>query len=363
MKKQIQERVISNHSKSIYQPVFFDLTVLNDKENLKNLLDNNQSINIIDTIGEQLKELIKIENPSHQFPEKEIEKIIKNKLGEEPEKYGIWVYYPWKGLLVHLLGMEEFIKVRTNRNKYKITQEEQDLLSSKVIGVVGLSVGQSVALTMAMERSFGELRIADFDTIDLSNLNRIRTGVNNLSIAKTVVVAREIYEIDPFLKITLFNEGLTNDNMSDFLKDLDVLIDECDSLDLKINMRIEAKKLKIPVVMDTSDKGLIDVERFDLEPNIPILHGLIEHLDIDNVKDLTNQQKIPYALAMVGGDSISERLKFSMNEVGKTISTWPQLAADVVAGGGHTAFVSREICLSKPLNSGRYYIDLDKYFY
>jgi tRNA A37 threonylcarbamoyladenosine dehydratase len=62
---------------------------------------------------------------------------------------------------------------------------------------MGLSVGQSVSLALAMERSFGELRIADFDELDLSNINRIRTGVYNLKIQKTVIVAREIAEIDP----------------------------------------------------------------------------------------------------------------------------------------------------------------------
>jgi tRNA A37 threonylcarbamoyladenosine dehydratase len=52
----------------------------------------------------------------------------------------------------------------------------------KRIGVVGLSVGQSVALTLALERSFGELRLADFDRLDLSNLNRIRAGVHDLNL-------------------------------------------------------------------------------------------------------------------------------------------------------------------------------------
>ncbi|MGB1031398.1 MAG: ThiF family adenylyltransferase, partial [Flavobacteriales bacterium] len=118
--------------------------------------------------------------------------------GVEPADYGVWVYYPWLRKLVHLLDEKEFVECRTNRNKYKITAEEQEVLSKKVVGVVGLSVGQSVSLTMAMERSFGELRIADFDDLELTNLNRIRTGVHNLGLPKTTIVAREIAEIDPF---------------------------------------------------------------------------------------------------------------------------------------------------------------------
>src|SRR5690606_20421554 len=94
--------------------------------------------------------------------------------------------------------------------------EEQNILLSKKIGIIGLSVGQSVAISLAMERSFGELRIADFDTLDLSNMNRIRTGLFNLGIKKSWMVAREIAEIDPFLKVTVYEEGITDENIDDF---------------------------------------------------------------------------------------------------------------------------------------------------
>jgi len=51
-----------------------------------------------------------------------------------------------------------------------------------------------------------ELRLADFDTAELSNLNRIRTGSHNLGLNKTVIAAREIVEIDPFIKVKIFIE-------------------------------------------------------------------------------------------------------------------------------------------------------------
>ena len=46
-----------------------------------------------------------------------------------------------------------------------------------------------------MERICGEIRLADFDILELTNLNRIRTGVHNLGLSKTYSVAREISEI------------------------------------------------------------------------------------------------------------------------------------------------------------------------
>src|SRR5688500_4875581 len=150
---------------------------------------------------------------------------------------------------------------------------------------------------MAMERSFGEIRLADFDLLELTNLNRIRCSIHHLGIPKVISVAREIAEIDPFLKVVCFLDGLKEENMERFFLEggtLTMLIDECDDLDIKILCRQKAKALRIPVVMDASDRGFLDVERFDLEPDRPILHGFIDHLDVSKVKHLkTNEEKIP----------------------------------------------------------------------
>src|SRR5690606_16723589 len=138
--------------------------------------------------------------------------------------------YPWSGNLVHLLDEEEFIKVRTNRNIYKITQEETAILKDKKIGIIGLSVGQSVALTLAMERTCGELRLADYDEIELSNMNRIRVGVQDLGMSKVIIAARQIAELDPYIKVSCFTEGLNTHNIHSFFTDngpLDVLVEEC----------------------------------------------------------------------------------------------------------------------------------------
>ncbi len=326
---------------------------------------NSKKPTVYDDLYNQLKELIKSKNPTIKLTNEDYEQKISAHLnGKLLSEYGVWVYYEWTNRLVRLLPEEEFLLVRTNRNQYKITPEERSILATKKIGIVGLSVGQSIALTLAMERGFGELRLADFDVLELSNLNRIRSGVHNLGLPKVVIAAREIAEIDPFLKVTCFFDGLTDENMEDFFNKggkLDLLVDECDGLDIKIKCRYKAKELGIPVIMDTSDRGMMDIERFDLEPNRPLLHGLVGDLDPTKIKNLTNEQKIPYILPMVGVHSISTRLKASMMEVEQTITTWPQLASSVVLGGALGADVSRRILLNQLHVSGRYYVDLEDF--
>lgn len=348
----------------IYRPEILRLSNSTDKKRIQDILDNT-SVLVYDELYDQLKELVKISNPSRLLKGEDYEELIPKHVGDtNMEEYGVWVYYPWNNKLIHLLDEEEFVKVRTSRNQYKITEEEQEVLSHKKIGVIGLSVGQSVSLSMAMERSFGEIRLADFDVLELTNYNRIRTPLYNLGIKKVIAVAREIAEIDPYLKVVVFEDGLTEDNMDDFYLaggKLDALIDECDGVDMKVLCRIKARALQIPVLMEASDRCTIDVERFDLEPDRSILHGFIDHLDISKLKELkTNEEKIPYLAPMVGVETMSARLKASAMEVGNTITTWPQLASAVIMGGGAVADIWRRIALDQYHESGRYFIDMNE---
>lgn len=345
------------------EPSFFRIYLEEDKKRLEELLKQKPHIKIHDQLSTQLDDLIKSKHPKRKPAPEELEVLKAKHIGNlSMQDYGVWTYFPWSDRLVHILDEEEYIEVRTNRNIYKITREERDLLGKQKIGVVGLSVGQSISITMAMERSFGEIRLADFDVLELTNINRIRTGVHNLGVPKVAIVAREIKEIDPYLKVTCFYDGLTEENMERYFTEggnLDIVVDECDSLDIKIQLRNIAKPLGIPVVMDTSDKGTLDVERFDLEPDRPILHGLIDHLDYSQVKYLkTNEEKVPFLLAMIGIETVSSRLKASMIEVGQTITTWPQLASAVTLGGALGADVCRRIILGQYHESGRYWVDM-----
>ncbi|MBS1772401.1 MAG: Rv1355c family protein [Bacteroidetes bacterium] len=351
----------------VYKPEFYRVKNTEDRRRLEELLQNNNRIAIFDEIEGQLRELLKSKNPTIKIKADEYPHFIERHLnGCDIREYGVWVYYPWSHRLVHILDEEEFIYLRTAANRHKITEEERDVLATKKVGVIGLSVGQSVSLTLAMERACGELRLADFDTLELNNLNRIRTGLHNLGLRKVVSVAREIAEIDPFFKTVLYPEGITEENIHGFFTDggkLDLVIDECDGVDVKILCRIKAKELQVPVVMEASDRGTVDVERFDLEPGRSIIHGWLDHLELDfNVlkKLKTAEEKLPYILPISGLETLSPRMKASMMEIEQSITTWPQLASAVTLGGAITTDVCRRIFLDQYHDSGRYFIDIEK---
>jgi len=281
----------------------------------------------------------------------------------KPSDEGVLVYYPWLRQVVKLLNKDAFCLVRSNRNRNKITREEERVLRSKKIGVIGLSVGRTVAITIAQESSVGELRIADYDTLDLSNLNRIKAPLTDIGLKKTTSVAREIALLDPFLSVQTFDSGVTQENIASFIgtgnQQLDLIIDECDSIDVKVLCRSEAKKRGIPVIMDTSDRGMIDVERYDVDAEYPLFHGLAGDIDMESYLALSEGERKGLTFKILDFDNLSSRAQSSIKEIGSTLLTWPQLAADVSSGGGAAAHISRNILLGNLVPSGRYYIDID----
>jgi len=356
----------------IYRPVFFRLSNKSDERSLNDLLDNNPDIVVYDTIPGQLSELIKLSNPTRRLSKEESALLVTAHINGDIKKYGVWIYFPWSAKLVHTLDEQEFIKVRTNRNIYKVSPEDIETLKTKKIGIIGLSVGQSIALTLAMERTCGELRLADFDEIELSNMNRIRVNIQDLGLNKSITAARQIAELDPFINVVCYPDGITNENIDDFFTlggKLDVLVEECDGIDIKVLSRIKAKELGIPVVMDTNDKGMLDVERFDLEPERHIFHGTVNELEElsptelkSKLNSLTIPEKVEYLYKIVGFENLTETMKKSFAEMNKSIVGWPQLASAVTLGGAMVTDVSRKILLNQFTESGRYFVDFDELF-
>jgi hypothetical protein len=337
-----------------------------DRAALEQLRSSSSNVRVCDHLRVQLAGLIQSRTPDRRLSPPELHEAVLAHLGGVPEnRYGVWAWYPWLGRLVHLLDREEFVELRTDRNQDKITRAERDRLAGARVGVVGISTGYAIALALAVERVCGELRVADHDRLELSNLNRLHAGVHQLGLRKVTVTSREIAEIDPFVDVVCFPEGITAANVDEFLVGggrLDAVFEESDSLDVKLLLRERARAHRIPVLMATSDRGLFDVERFDLEPERPILHGLVGDLDSDRLgRFATTAEKVPIALAIMGGrDNLSERMLASLAQVGSRIETWPQLHSAVALGAATAADVCRRILLGQLVSSGRHVIDLDE---
>jgi hypothetical protein len=358
---------INEAANNVHKPTFLRLKYDAEHTIFSNLR-NDFNIEFCDSIETQLLELLACRNPSLSKDEILSLNMIPEHLslhGETLHTYGVWVYYPWKRQLVHILDEEEFIEVRTNRNKYKITQEEQDLLRTKKIGIIGLSVGRAVATTIALERIAGEIRLADFDDIELSNLNRINAPLAEMGKNKSVSAAQEIAELDPYIKVTCYVEGYTEDNADDFFcKDgkIDLLVEECDDIRVKIEARLKAREQRVPVIMETNDNCIIDVERYDLDLELEIFNGKLSGDEIkEAIRAESLMEKTAVLTKLFNFQKITDRMKDSIPEFGKTVLSWPQLGSEVIYGSGVTVALVRMMLLGQLKQIEREYFGIERH--
>jgi molybdopterin/thiamine biosynthesis adenylyltransferase len=352
----------ANRGVPIWQPQIFDRTRSGDGHAMDALLRSGCVRQTCDEIGAQLEDLVAARACRSLTADDsaELSESLVNKAARYD--YGRWIHYPWNGCLVHLLPPPEFRELRLNRNRHKITSLEQERLARSTVAVVGLSAGNVISRTLCLEGICERFKLADFDALALSNLNRLEAGVHELGLQKTVILARRLYEINPYLEISLQHSGLLPEGLDHFLSGSpkpDIVIDECDDLQMKLLLRERARSFRLPVLMATSDRGMIDIERFDLEPERPILHGLVGNVSGANASSLTKEERLSLVLSIVGAEEVSTRAASSMLEINQTVSTWPQLASDVVLGGAAIATAVRRLLLGQPLPSGRRFVDVE----
>ena len=334
-------------------------------QSLKDFVDTYKPITTIDKYEDMLDELFQIRNPKFKFiPDhtKEFaEFLTEYKEGKELIETGEWVFFPWSRVLLHVLPEDMHFEVRTARNKNLITKDEQKKLYDAVIAVAGLSVGSHPALTMTMMGMSRKIHLADPDEISASNLNRIRYDYTRIAQNKCEVVKELIYQMNPYAEVVAFPKGVGADNINDFLKDVDILIEEVDHLESKISLRLEAKKHGIPVVMgtDNGDGVILDIERFDLYPDLQLFNGVIGDISIEEFRKFPPQELPKLATKIAGPKIVAPRMLQSLLEVGKTLYSWPQLGDAATLCGVTIAFVVKRIILGEAVREGKVEVNLD----
>ncbi len=334
------------------KPLVLNLSIKKDKDNFDKL---SLKALVVDEIKEQIKELELVKNPGLlSTPEKlELNKKIET----------VWVYYPWRNTLVHCLNEDDFKLLRTSRNKNLILDSEQKKFDGALVGIAGLNVGNPGAVCMALE-SEAKMKLADNDVLSVSNLNRFRAGLPDLGLNKAVLTARQAYEINPFAGLDVFDNGITDTNIDKFLLEprIDVLVEETDNMLLKIKIREAARKHKIPVVMVTGsgEDIIIDIERFDKEPELLLLNGHLKKEVIEGIKHgpKSFDERIKLMMDFMGEEFLNERLAKSFSEVGSTLAGIPQLAESSFLRGAAISYFVRQIITGGKAKSGRYNLKL-----
>ncbi len=347
-------------------PVFFTLSSDVDQKKLEQLFEEGAVRHVRDDYEEELLELFGVNNPTlvYTLDFKQLFKVHFEKLQADAPlwKQGHWVYFPWSSTLSHILQEEDFQLVRTARNRNLISKEEQEKFYNSTVGIGGLSVGSSVAFALVLQGAAKRIKLADMDRLALSNTNRILMGVDNLGVLKVEMCAKRIYEINPFAHIELFTDGLNPENIGTFFDGLDIVVDELDNLAVKYLIRQEAKKRGIPVVMgaDNGDNAVVDVERYDLDPNLAFFHGRLGDVTYEELSKLDKFGIGRTITQHIGPENVTIKMQESLLEMGKTIVSWPQLGGAALINGAAVAYTIRKILNGQSIEKNRALVSLDE---
>ena len=311
----------------------------------KTLLQKKPYINFVDAFVRQIKELFFIDNNDFigQSKEDVYKTPIFKKYQESKSKDYLYIYYPWNQNLVKCVKESDYFRLITNRNRDLITAGEQKKLYGYKVAVFGMSVGSNIAYVLTQAGISKNIIIADFDELDTTNLNRIWAGVHQVGLNKTIIAARRIYENNPYAEVRVLRKGINTGLLEKLLKErkIDCIVEEIDSLVMKVEVRKLAMKYKVPVLMitDNGDRAVLTIERYDLKYK-KMLEKDLDYWDKRIALCRTPKDFGDIVINdIVGGvDKVDPRMVLN-----RELVSWPQLGSCALLGGIVTTVAIKSI--------------------
>ncbi len=94
-----------------------------------------------------------------------------------------------------------------------------------IAGAGGLGSNIAIALTRI---GVGHLTLIDFDSIELSNLNRQQFKLSQVGMPKVVALKQNLQEFNPFIEIKTKQVEVTHDNVKELFADADIITEAFD---------------------------------------------------------------------------------------------------------------------------------------
>lgn len=129
-----------------------------------------------------------------------------------------------------------------SRNIGWVTEAEQHILRNKRVAIAGCGgVGSGHILTLA-RLGIGNFNIADLDSFEVGNFNRQAGAfMSTVGKPKVQVLADMAADINPQANIQTFPNGVTTENLDQFLDNVDIYIDSLDFFEIDIRRAVFAR--------------------------------------------------------------------------------------------------------------------------
>lgn len=114
-----------------------------------------------------------------------------------------------------------------SRNIGFLTKDEQQKIFNLSIGIAGAGGDGGLLSERLLRFGVGKILLADPEDFEIENVNRqFAANSKNIGINKAVAVGSELQLINPQAKVVVFSDGITEDNVCEFISNADVIVDE-----------------------------------------------------------------------------------------------------------------------------------------
>lgn len=153
-----------------------------------------------------------------------------------------------------------------SRTEALIGREALEKLANAHVMVLGLGGVGSFAAEFICRAGVGEMTIIDGDTVDPSNRNRqLPALATNHGVSKASIMKQRLLDINPELKLHVFEEFVVPERISSFIEAKpDYIIEAIDSITPKLFLIRQAYAAKVPFVSSMGAGGKLDPTKIQI---------------------------------------------------------------------------------------------------
>lgn len=178
-----------------------------------------------------------------------------------------------------------------SRNYGFWTESEQELIAQQHVAIGGVG-GDGYQLGQKLARmGVSRFSIADPEVFEAENINRVPGAKQStLGRSKADVFAEELYDINPDATVRIFREGVTADNLEDFMEGATIVFDETELTYMHLGTAIarQARKMGIPDVMVMNIGFAAQLTSFNpkSKSTFETMMGIPKDTPLDEIKDM-----------------------------------------------------------------------------
>lgn len=233
------------------------------------------------------------------------------------------------------------------REELLIGKENLKKLENSHVIVFGVGGVGGFAVEALVRGGIGELTVVDYDTVDITNINRqIIALQNTVGLDKVSVIKERALSINPYIKIHTIKEKYDETTKDLFFKDksYDYVIDAIDLVSSKLSLIETSVKKNIPIIssMGTGNKinpTMLEVSDINKTSVCPLAKVMRRELKARGIKKL----KVVYSKELPIKPFNEEGSREKSKNVG-SISFVPSVAGLIIGGE-----VIKDICGLKNL--------------